>query len=147
MKDSSRLEVDIKTLGYYIDRALCAMIKRLNKELKAQNLNFQHSDFAILMVLSQKDGLNQSELAGILGKEKSGIGRSLLSLEKDGYIARKAVNGCTNEVVLTEKGIEIMPLLNSIAHKVTDIAFAGLSESKRKEMLKNLTIVYKNSLK
>lgn len=140
------IDLDIHTLGYYIDRALCGMIKCLNKELKEYNLEFQHSDFTILKVLSQVNGLSQTELAKIIGKDKSGIGRSISSLEKEGYIYRSALSGCKNEVCLSEKGKQIIPLLNEIADKVTDKAFSGFTEKKKIEMMKNLTLIYKNSL-
>ena len=139
-------ELDIQTLGYYIDRVLCVMIKRLNKELREENLKFQHSDFSVMKVLSEVDNINQSHLAKILGKEKSGIGKTLKSLEKEGYIQRSAINGCTNNVRLTEKGKEILPLLNKIADKVTDTAFTGFSPKKRNDIMKSLTLIYKNSL-
>lgn len=145
-RKSQELKLDIHTLGYYLDRALCVMIKSLNKELKEYNLEFQHSDFTILKILSQVKGLSQTELARILGKEKSGIGRSLSSLEKEGYIYRCAINRCKNEVSLSEKGKQIIPLLDEIADKVTDKAFSGFTENKRNEMMKNLTLIYKNSL-
>lgn len=145
-KNPGEINIDIHTLGYYLDRALCVMIRSLNKELKEYQLGFQHSDFTILKVLSETHGLSQTELARILGKEKSGIGRSLSSLEKDGYINRSAINGCKNELCLTEKGEQIIPLLNEIADKVTAKAFTGFSDKKRKEMMQNLTIIYKNSL-
>ena len=84
---SEEIKVDIHTLGYYLERALCVMIRCLNKELKEYKLGFQHSDFTILKVLSQTDGLSQTELARILGKEKSGISRSLfLWKRKDMFI-------------------------------------------------------------
>lgn len=140
------IKLDIHTLGYYLDRALCVMIKCLNKELKEYKLGFQHSDFTILKVLSQGSGISQTELAKILGKEKSGIGRSLSSLEREGYIYRSRINRCKNEVYLSEKGKQIIPLLDEIADKVTDKAFRGFSEMQRKEMMKNLTIIYKNAL-
>ncbi|MCH5226392.1 MAG: MarR family transcriptional regulator [Muribaculaceae bacterium] len=145
-KDLDPIQLDIQTLGYYLDRALCVMIKRLNKELKEENLKFQHSDFTVLKVLSETDGLNQSHLARILGKEKSGIGKTLKSLEKEGYIQRSALNGCTNTVRLTEKGKEVLPLLNKIADRVTDIAFAGFSPKKRIEVMNYLTLIYRNAL-
>ena len=145
-KESEGIFLDIHTLGYYLDRSLCVMIKRLNKELKDYNLEFHHSDFTILKVLSQVSRLSQTELARILGKEKSGIGRSLTSLEKQGYITRIAINGCKKEIQLTEKGKQIIPLLNEIADKVTDRAFKGFSGKKRDEMLSNLTLIYENSL-
>ena len=145
-KDLASVELDIKTLGYYIDRALCVMIKRLNKELRDENLKFQHSDFTILKVLSEVDCLNQSHLARILGKEKSGIGKTLKSLENEGYIQRSALNGCTNNVKLTKKGKEVLPLLNQIAERVTENAFSGFSAKKREDVMKSLTLIYKNSL-
>ena len=145
-RDLEPLEIDIKTLGYYIDRALCVMIKRLNKELRNENLKFQHSDFTVMKILSEVESINQSHLAKILGKEKSGIGKTLKSLEKEGYIQRSALNGCTNNVRLTEKGKNIIPLLNKIAARVTDIAFTGFSPKKKTEVIKSLTLIYKNSL-
>ena len=138
--------LEIHTLGYYLGRALCVMIKCLNRALKEYNLEFQHSDFTILKVISQMDGISQTELSKILGKEKSGIGRSLSSLEKEGYINRSAINGCKNKICLTEKGREIIPVLNEIAEKITEQAFSGFSEKERKEMTKNLTLIYENSL-
>lgn len=140
------INLDIHTLGYYLDRALCTLIKCLNKELKEYNLTFQHSDFTILKVLSQVNGLSQTDLAKILGKEKSGIGRSLSSLEKEGYIYRSAINRCKNEVSLSEKGKQIIPLLDEIADKVTDKAFSGFTEKNKNEMMKDLTLIYRNSL-
>ena len=145
-KDLEPVELDIKTLGYYIDRALCVMIKRLNKELRDENLKFQHSDFTIMKVLSEVDSINQSHLAKILGKEKSGIGKTLKSLENEGYIQRSALNGCTNNVKLTEKGKKILPLMNKIADRVTERAFSGFSQKKRDEVMKCLTLIYRNSL-
>ena len=143
MEDS---KLEIPTLGYYIDRALCVMIKQLNKELKAEDLQFHHSDYTIMKVLSVKDGLTQSELSRFLGKEKSGISRSLSALEKLGYINRIATNGCTNHVYLSEKGRKLMPLLNDIAQRVSDKATKGLTKKKREEIMKNLTLIYNNSL-
>ena len=145
-RDFEQVEIDIKTLGYYLDRALCVMIKRLNKELRDENLKFQHSDFTIMKVLSEVETINQSHLAKILGKEKSGIGKTLKSLEKEGYIQISALNGCTNNVKLSEKGKEILPLLNKIADRVTDRALSGISAKKREEVMKYLTHIYKNSL-
>ena len=145
-KRADEIHLNIPTLGYYLDRALCVMIKSLNHELKEYHLDFQHSDFTILKVLSQVDGISQTDLARILGKEKSGVGRSLSSLEKKGYVYRAAKNGCKNEVCLSEKGKQIIPLLNEIVDKVTDKAFSGFTDKQKVEMMNNLTLIYEKSL-
>lgn len=139
-------ELDIETLGYYVHRALFSMIKRLHKELKAQNLNFTHSDYTILRALDQKNGLTQTEISKIIGKEKSGVSRSINSLERQGYIFRTPANGCTNEVFISEKGKEVIPVLNDIAHRVTDRAFTGFGPKKRREMMTGLSSIYRNSI-
>ena len=99
-----------------------------------------------MKVLSEVESITQSNLAKILGKEKSGIGKTLKSLEKEGYIQRSALNGCTNNVKLTEKGKKVLPLLNQIAERVTENAFSGFSAKKREDVMKSLTLIYKNSL-
>ena len=115
-------------------------------ELREENLKFQHSDFTVMKVLSEVESIRQSHLAKILGKEKSGIGKTLKTLEKEGQIQRSALNGCTNNISLTEKGKEILPLLNKIAERVTENAFSGFTAKKREDVMKSLTLIYKNSL-
>ena len=136
----------ISTIGYYINRALCSLIRRLNKELKEENLQLQHSHFSIMKIVSIREGLTQSELTSIIGKEKSGISRSMTFLEKEGYIERKALNGCTNRVFITEKGRNIIPVLDRVAAKVTNIAMTGFSEKKREDIKNCLTKIYENTL-
>lgn len=143
-KEIETYQIDIHTLGYYLERSLWVMIKRLNKELKSAKLHLQHSDFLILKVLNVKDGLNQSDLAKLLGKERSAISKSLNALEKEGYIVRQAVNGCTNEVCLSQKGKDVIPLINSISDRVNGMALEGFSEARKKEMMENLTLIFKN---
>ena len=139
-------EIDIDALGYYINRAFFAMVKYLNQELSDSNLNLQHSDFTILKILNQIKAGSQTEISTILGKERSGISRSLSNLERNGYVKREAKNGSTNYVSLTPKGEEVLPKINAITDKVTEKAFKGFSQKSREAMIKNLNKIYFNSL-
>lgn len=139
-------EIEITTLGYYINRAFCSLVRLLNKELKENNLNIQHSEFTILKVLDALQGASQSQLADILGKERAGIGRSVATLEKKGYVKRDALNGSTNIVTLTERGEEAIPVINGIIDRVTGQAFKGFSHKSRVSMINNLTKIYQNAL-
>lgn len=139
-------EIDIDSLGFYINRAFFAMVKHLNQELSDSNLNLQHSDFTILKILSKIKGGSQSEISAILGKERSGISRSLANLERNGYVRREAKNGSTNYVSLTPKGEDAIPKINVIIDKVTEKAFKGFSQKSREAMIRNLTKIYLNSL-
>lgn len=139
-------EIEINTLGFYIDRLLYAMIKRQNKDLKEGNWDLQHSEFIVLKVLNVLKGASQSQLANVMGKERSGISRTLASLEKKGYVERKPLNGSTNYVTPTEKGAQLVPAINEISEKLTDQAFKGFSQKSKLAMLNNLNRIYKNVL-
>lgn len=139
-------DVEVSTLGFYIDRLLYAMIKRRNQDLKESQSDLQHSEFIVLKVLNLLEGASQSDLAKVMGKERSGVSRTLASLEKKGYIKRTSVNGKTNSVTLTEKAKEYIPEINRLSEKLTECAFKGFSQKKRESLLKTLDKVYKNTI-
>lgn len=136
----------VSTLGFYINRALSAMIRNLNKELKAAGLDIQHSHFVVLKFLSVKDSVCQSEISYISGKDKAAISRTLAYLEKNNYVVREAQNKCKYSVVLTDKGREIIPLINDIADKVTSKAFTGFRNGAKIRVIEDLTKIYSNFL-
>lgn len=139
-------QLDINTLGFYVDRLLYSMIKRQNYLLKQYNSDLQHSEFIVLKVLNALTEASQSQLAKVIGKERSGISRILVSLEKKGYIERKPLNGSTNIVTMTEKGIKFRPLLSEISDQLTELAFKGFSQKSRSATLRNLEKLYKNTI-
>lgn len=144
-KQYKPFEIEFVTLGYYVNRAFCSLVRLLNKELKQKNLNIQHSEFTVLKVLNELNGASQSQIAAVLGKERSGIGRTINSLEKKEYVERKALNGSTNFVTLTKKGEDTIPVIDEIIRIVTEKAFKGFSKKSRESTLANLTRIYKNS--
>lgn len=145
-KGDGPFEVEIDTLGFFVHRTFYMMVKMLNRELKMRNLALQHSDFAILMVLKEIGSASQSQLSYLQGKERSGVSRSLAALEKEGYIERKPLNGKTNCVTLTEKGMNIMPLLTDVANHITESALKGFSIKNKESIIKNLNKIYQNAL-
>lgn len=138
--------LDINTLGFFVDRLLYAMIKRQNRMLKESPLDLQHSEFVTLKVLNVLKGATQSQLASVMGKERSGISRILTSLEKKGYVERKPLNGSTNYVTPTEKGLQANQLITEISDNLTNQTFKGFSPQKRQSVLNALDRLYKNAL-
>lgn len=139
-------ELDIKTLGFYIDRLLYAMIKRQNRLLKEGDWDLQHSEFIVLKILNVIGSASQSELANVMGKERSGISRTLASLEEKGYVKRESLNGSTNLVTPTEKGKKLEPAITRLSESLTDLAFRGFTQKSRLATLKNLDKLYRNVL-
>lgn len=137
-------EINVQTIGFYIDRLLFAMIKSRNNDLKEINSDLLHSEFVVLKVLNILKCVSQSQLADIMGKERSGLTRILTSLEQKGYVSRKAFNGSTNHVTLSAKGEKIMPTIFELSEKLNERAFKGFSEKSKTSLLKNLDKMYRN---
>lgn len=145
-KNYKPYEVDVNTIGFYVDRLLFAMIKSRNQDLKEINSDLQHAEFVVVKILSFLKEATQMQLANVMGKERSGVSRILASLESKGYIERKPLNGSTNSVTLTQKGLDTLPMITALSEKLEERAFKGFSEKKRADLLKSLHKVYNNVL-
>lgn len=145
-KEIEPFELEISTLGFYVNRAFWGLIKILNKELKQSGLDLPHAEFTIIKALEVLQGATQSQIAKVLDKERSGISRSLVSLEKKGYICKAPLNGKSNFVILTEKGKDTLPKINEVIDKISEQALKGFSKRSRESLMNNLTRIYENSM-
>lgn len=139
------LELHIDTLGYYLDRALNVMVKKLNKLFVENDIDLQHSQYTVLKVLWCKDGLSQSQLSNILGKDPAAISRALNYLEGKGYIKRKSLNGKTKGVYLTDYADSKKNEIEHIAELVTEISTKGMNDEQREILKELLTEIYCNT--
>lgn len=145
-KDVEPFDINIDTLGFHVNRVFYTLVKRLTKGLKEKGLKIQFSEFTILKVLSVLKGASQTQLATQLGKERAALVRPLSCLENEGYILRVPKDGKTNYVTLTEKGENVLPVIDEIIENVTQQAFKGFSKKSRTSTINNLTRIYLNSL-
>ena len=138
------MDIQIDTLGYYVDRVFSCMVKFLNDKLAECGLEFQHPHFAILIVLSKKDGLDQSALTEFIHRDKAAVSRNIKYLEEKGYVVRRFEGGKKKKVFLTEKSRRVIPVLYDIAAQDTTTTLKGFSESQKKSVYKMLTKMYEN---
>lgn len=137
-------DINIQTLGYFLFRSLTSMIRLLNYELNQSGLEIQYPQFAILMILSKKEGLSQSEMKDIVDRDKASVSRNLNYLEEKGYVKRRAHDGKTKLIYLTEKGKDTIPLLYQIARKNQETSLQGFSEEEKKIIIEGLRKIYIN---
>lgn len=146
-KDSKYQDIEIKTLGFYLNRTLWTMVKKQHELLKESNLkDITHIEFITLKVLNDLEGASQSLLSKVMCIDKAAISRTISSLEKKGYITRGSLNGSTNFVSLTEKSKTITGEIDEISDKVTDLGFKGFSKRRQESLINNLTTIYHNIL-
>lgn len=107
---------------FLIGQAWHLMAKRANRELAQRGFSLQVEQLPILFVsYFAADNLSQQDIANTLQKDKSGIQRSLRTLERDGYLRVVAdeVDRRKNIIRLTpagrmvvEQAIEAMEVLD-----------------------------------
>lgn len=145
-KEYKPYDINIDSLGFFVDRLLFAMVKSRNKDLRDENWDIQHAEFITLKVINALGAASQSQIAKVMGKERSGMSRIIASLEKKGYIERTHLNGSTNHVTLSEKGKNIMPAVVELSDRLTERTFKGFSTKSRIAIMKNLDRLYRNVL-
>jgi MarR family transcriptional regulator, organic hydroperoxide resistance regulator len=125
-------QTDLKLTGY------------IKSQLQPYNLAPEQN--LIMMLLWEKDGLTQNQLAQYLGKDKTNIARMASNLEKKGFIKR---NFCSEdrrslELYLTETGEELKEQVLPVAERFNDVVTDGITDEELKELDRLLTKMENN---
>ncbi|MGP4060660.1 MarR family winged helix-turn-helix transcriptional regulator [Halobacillus sp. H74] len=125
-------KTDLKLTGY------------IKSQLEPYNLAPEQN--LIMMLLWEKDGMTQNQLAEKLAKDKTNIARMASNLEKKGFIKRCF---CPNdrralELYLTEGGRELKEKVVPVAERFNDVVTEGISEEELQELDRLLTKMEQN---
>ncbi|WP_340820397.1 MarR family transcriptional regulator [Methanolobus sp. WCC4] len=121
MKQSERIGAKIGFIfshnHFYIENAL-------------ESYNLKGPMFAFLLTLAHKDGCSQESLARYLNLSKATATRAIAALEKEGYVFRERDDDDRRiyRVFISDKGREIIPLINSTLHEWNGILLSEFSE-------------------
>jgi MarR family transcriptional regulator, organic hydroperoxide resistance regulator len=93
-------------------------------------LNIAPEQNLILLLLWEKDGLSQNEIAKRLDKDKTNIARMLSNLEKKELISRhiNETDGRSFNVYLTEKGRKLGDQVHPITEEFNRIVCSGITK-------------------
>lgn len=96
----------------------------------------------IMMLLWEKDGLNQNEISEKLNKDKTNIARMVFNLEQKGFIRRTCGEHDRRSlrVYLTDEGKELGNHVIPVAEEFNEIACKGISNE---ELIQLRTILTK----
>lgn len=109
--------------------------------------NISSAEYPILIVLSnEKDGITQEEIATRLSVDKSGITRSIKSLEEKNLVERKKDHDdlrC-NRVFLTDKGYDVCAPIQEGIEKWHTITSANIKEEDIEQVARVLSQMLHN---
>ncbi|MFC7321676.1 MarR family winged helix-turn-helix transcriptional regulator [Halobacillus campisalis] len=100
----------------------------------------------IMMLLWEKDGWTQNQLANQLDKDKTNIARMASSLEKKGFITRRFCSDDRRslELHLTASGRALKEEVLPVAEAFNDVVTEGISDEELEQFDRLLTKMQKN---
>ncbi len=108
-----------RLVGFNINHVAHLMVKHVNRELSKTGYTLQMEQLPVLfMIYFSTELMSQQEIANLLQKDKSGIQRTIKTLERDGYlrVQQDDVDRRKNNVQLTPAGRNIIDRVVQSAH-------------------------------
>lgn len=113
---------------------------------RAHGIELSAAQWDLLMALWQCDGVSQSTLAGVTGRDKAGITRLLDGMVERGWVERRRPPGNRRRyaVHLTQAGRQLHERLLPIAQTVAEQALEGLNERDKTGLRNGLKRIHAN---
>ncbi|WP_035727250.1 MarR family winged helix-turn-helix transcriptional regulator [Eisenibacter elegans] len=132
--------------GLLTGRTSVAISRRLLHNFKAQGLDLNQEQWAVMVALWEEDGQIQQALAEKTFKDKPSITRLLDKLEKQALVVRQddPKDRRIKRILLTDKGKVLEKEATAMAQKTLDEALIGIDPEKILICREVLYLVYQN---
>lgn len=133
-----------ESFGRYISVIYRHLQILLNYHLNSYGVG--SGQYIFISAIHKNPGISQKELTKLIKIDRATTAKALLKLEKNGYIDRiKDKNDKRyNQLYLTEKGLNFIPVLNEIQNDLTNMLSKGMSSHEYSETIKSLKLIFSN---
>lgn len=132
-------------LGCLVGTAYQIMTGRLDQTLKEMGLDVTTGEYLVLRAIYTSDGMQQCEIASLIGKDKSAVCRTVSSLVRKRLVKTVPVSHKCLKVYVDQHGRDIEPAIIAVAHArhkaITDL----LTEAELKGFSATLEKIIKNT--
>ncbi len=101
--------------GCMIGTAYQTLISKLSETLSAYGLNLTPPEYMLLRALYTCEGMQQCELATMIGKDKGAVCRCVAAMVKKGLVSTESVSHKCLRVYVTPLGRDIEPKVMAVA--------------------------------
>jgi len=115
-----------QSIGFKVNIAANLLNTAFNQELQIYNIAIEQR--ATLEIIESKENVTQTEIAQILGKNKTTISRTLKTLEKKGLIKKEEVDKRTYNIKLTKDGEDVLEKSSETVQKFREKITSNLSK-------------------
>jgi DNA-binding MarR family transcriptional regulator len=130
--------------GFLLTDSARLLRKLIDRRL--QPLGLSRAQWSILAILSNRDGLSQSQISDALEIEKSTAGRLIDQVEKSGWIERRPIPGDRRlwGVHLTDRAQQLIAEVESVILQTRAEMLRGLSAEQQQDLSELLQRVKAN---
>lgn len=134
------------SLGYQTNLAATVLKTNFTKLIQPK-FGIAAEQFATLKILSDDKEVTQTQLAELLGKDKTTVGRSIESLTKKGLLRREGVQNDkrANKIVLTSQAKNILAEATPLAEKFNEAVKAKFTQEEIEIYFKVLDTILQES--
>lgn len=145
MPKESRNYQDDDALIQQIYVTMRLFTKTLNDAIKPYDI--YSSEWTIMNYLSKHEDISQSDIASALQIEPAAVSKTLGKMEKKGLVMKSSKQDKREKyIALTDKGLELLPLVSKSVLEHRNKALGELSEKNRGNM-RQLMLKVLNNLK
>ena len=116
---------------YLLERTIREIKRDFNRRLKAAypDLTITSDQWVILKRISERQAINQREVAAVTGKDPASITRTIDLLVKKKWVERQATEGDRRayQLILTNEGLNLVEKLTPLAHATREAGLNGVS--------------------
>ncbi|WP_345991699.1 MarR family winged helix-turn-helix transcriptional regulator [Sulfurimonas sp. HSL-1716] len=134
------------SIGYRINLVATTLKTNFTKLLRP-SFGIAAEQFATLKIISEDNEVTQTQIAELLGKDKTTVGRSIDSLLKKGLLAREDIENDrrANRIFLTPKAENILGSAIPLAQKFNETVKSRLSKEEIETFFRVLDTILEES--
>ena len=134
-------------LGCMLSNANQILLKELERALKDAALNITSMEYLVLRALYSKDGIQQCEIAEMVGRDKAGVCRCVTGLVKKELVRVEPVSYKCLRVYLTATARSLQPKVMHVAEVRHKALLDLLTPNELAAFTKALDKIIKNKTK
>ena len=137
---------EIKPLGDILGLPLRVFLNHVALEFRNREIELTFEQFVMLRMIDSNKELIQQDIANHLQKDKSLIVRQMNGLIEKKYVVRQTnrEDKRKKNLILTQKGTEMMNQITELAFEVSNQLLAGVDENDNKAFRRVLNQIQEN---
>lgn len=135
-----------ESFGRYISSIYRHLLILISQEFREYGIG--SGQYIFFGEIARNEGISQKDLSNLIQIDKATTMKAIKKLEQEGYIYRvqDPADKRYNNLFLTEKGKDFIPVFKERMANITTILSKGMTEEQRSDAIETLAFLLKNTI-